>query len=471
MEFKPHDYQQYTIGRIIHSKKVFAILEMGLGKTVCTLTAINELIYNRFETERVLVIAPLRVADSTWGTEAEKWDHLHRLTVSKVLGTEKQRIAGLEATADIYCVNRENVKWLVDYFVKKKKWPFDMVVVDESSSFKNHTSQRFKALKKVTRITDRIVLLTGTPDPNGLMELWPQLFLLDAGERLGTTLTAYRDRWFKPGRRNGNIIYEYVPKHGAKEEIYKAIGDITVSLSAKDHLRMPERIDNVVKLKMPDAARQAYEQMELESVLQLERGEIVAGSKAVVANKLLQMANGAVYYEEITENAPGEFQTIRRVERIHDTKLDALEEIIEDNAGQTMLVYYNYKHDYDRLMERFAKYNPESIRSDEDIKRWNAGKVRLMLAHPASMGHGLNLQAGGSNIVWFGMPWSLELYQQANARLYRQGQAQTVVITHLVIEDSADEDVLESLQRKRVNQDELIAAVKARIEKRKTMRV
>lgn len=440
----------------------------SVDKTACTLTAINELIYNRFETERVLVIAPLRVADSTWGDEIDKWDHLKGLKLSKALGNEKQRIEALDTEADIYCINRENVKWLVERYVKRKRWPFDMIVVDESSSFKSSSSQRFKALRKVTKLTNRVILLTGTPDPNGLMDLWPQVYLLDEGERLGKTLTAYRDRWFKPGRRNGSIIYEYIPKPGAKEEIYRAISDIAISLTAKDHLKMPERVDNIIKLKMPEEVRKAYDQLEKDLVLQIDNGEIVAGNRGVVTNKLLQMANGAVYYDETVVDDTGMVKGyVRRVKQIHEAKLDALEEIIEDNAGQPMLVYYSYQHDYERLMERFRKYNPETIRSDEDIKRWNARKVRLMFAHPASMGHGLNLQAGGSNIVWFGVPWSVEIYQQANARLYRNGQTQTVSITHLLMEDTHDEDVMRSLQVGTINQDELIAAVKARIEKRR----
>lgn len=337
-----------------------------------------------------------------------------------------------------------------------------MIVIDESSSFKNNTSQRFKALRKVTKLAKRVVLLTGTPDPNSLMELWPQVFLLDGGERLGRTLTEYRNNYFTPGRRNGNIVYEYVPRKGAREAIYKQIEDITVSLTAKDHLKMPERIDNVIKLKLPPKARAIYTQMEIESVLELEKGVVIAGSKAVAQNKLLQITNGAVY--SIGEN--GE----KKVDEIHDEKLEALESIIEDNAGQPTLVYYNYQHDFDRITEWLKKYNPQTLRNGDDIARWNRGEIKLLVAHPASMGHGLNLQAGGSNIVWFGVPWSLELFQQANARLYRQGQQKTVVINYLLMDDTADEYVYKSLQNKRFNQDDFISAMKARIDRvRKNM--
>ena len=370
MKYIPHDYQKYTIDRMHDQKKIFAVLDMGLGKTSCTLTAIERLMYDDFEVGKVLIIAPLFVADVTWEDERDKWDHLRRLRISKILGTEKQRIAGLNTDADLYTINRENVKWLVDYFVRSKKpWPFDMIVVDESSSFKSGSSQRFKALKKATPITSRVVLLTGTPDPNGLMDLWSQVYLLDGGERLGKTLTAYRSRYFMPGRRNGNVIYDWIPREGAKEEIFAKLADIMISLTAKDYLKMPERIDNIIKLKMPEAARARYEQMEEDCILELEQGEIVAGNKAAVTNKLLQMANGAVYYEDIVADKDGVVTGIdRKVERIHDVKLDALEEIVEDNAGQPIAVFYNFQHDLDRLLERFKKYKPTVIRSRADIE-------------------------------------------------------------------------------------------------------
>lgn len=424
--------------------------------------------YDSFEISKALVIAPLYVADVTWEDERDKWDHLRKLQLSKILGTEKQRIAGLTATADVYVINRENVKWLIEYYIKRKKpWPFDMVVVDESSSFKSNSSQRFKALKKATPITDRVILLTGTPDPNGEMDLWSQTYLLDGGERLGKTLTEYRNRYFTPGRRNGNVIYEWLPREGAKEAIFAKLSDMMISLTAADYLKMPERIDNVVKLRMPPEAKEQYERMEEECILELESGDVVAGNKAAVTNKLLQMANGAVYYEEPEADEDGVVTGWQRKwVQIHEAKLDALEEIVED-YGQPLVVFYSFQHDFERLMARFAKYDPAVIRSRKDIEAWNRGEVRLLFAHPASVGHGLNLQAGGSMVVWFGLPNNLEWYQQANARLYRQGQKRTVVITHLLMEGTQDVSVMRGLKGKTLNQDELIAAVKARIKSRK----
>lgn len=464
MKYEPHDYQKFTIDKILECERLFAVLDMGLGKTSCTLTAIEELVNNRYEINKVLVIAPLRVADDTWEAERDKWDHFHGLRMAKMIGSAKQRVDALKAKADVYTINRENVKWLIDYLLQHKmKWPFDMIVVDESSSFKSHTSQRFKALRKVAPLAKRIVLLTGTPDPNGLLDLWSQAFLIDGGIRLGRTLTAYREQYFTPGRRNGNVIYEWKPREGAKEAIFGRLKDVMVSLTAKDHLKMPERIDNFITLKMPSEARAKYDQMEAAAILELEKGEVVAGNKAAVTNKLLQMANGAVYYEDTTEEG---VEPVKKVEWIHDAKLDALEEIIEDNEGQPVMVLYNYKHDFARLMKRFKDRNPGTIKDRQDIANWNAGKVKLLFAHPASMAHGLNLQGGGNIIVWFGVTNNLEHYLQANARLYRQGQTQTVVINHLLMEDTHDIDVMESLQRKRVSQDELIAAVKARIRER-----
>ena len=468
MKYIPHDYQRFTIEQMVERKKLFAVLSMGLGKTSCTLSAIAQLIYDRFEVEKVLIIAPLFVADVTWEDERDKWDHLRPLRIFKILGTEKQRIAGLNQNADVYTINRENVKWLIDYFVKKgRAWPFDMIVVDESSSFKSGSSQRFRALRKATAVVDRVVLLTGTPDPNGLMDLWSQTYLLDGGERLGKTLTEYRNRYFTPGRRNGNVIYEWLPREGAKEAIFAKLSDVMISLTAADYLKMPERIDNVVKLRMPPEAKEQYERMEEECILELESGDVVAGNKAAVTNKLLQMANGAVYYEEPEADEDGVVTGWQRKwVQIHEAKLDALEEIVED-YGQPLVVFYSFQHDFERLMSRFAKYDPAVIRSRKDIEAWNRGEVRLLFAHPASVGHGLNLQAGGSMVVWFGLPNNLEWYQQANARLYRQGQKRTVVITHLLMEGTQDVSVMRGLKGKTLNQDELIAAVKARIKSRK----
>lgn len=460
MQYRPHDYQQYTIDRMIREPKVFAVLEMGLGKTSCTLTAINELMRERYEVNRVLIIAPLRVADDTWESEINKWDHLQGLRISKMIGSREERIRALDARADVYTINRENVPWLVELLLERKqKWPFDMIVIDESSSFKNHQAKRFKALLKVAPLASRMILLTGTPEPNGEMDLWAQMRLLDGGDRLGRYITRYRDTYFTPGRRNGNIVYDYKLRPGAAEEIHAKLKDVMISLTAADNLTMPERIDNVIRLKMPEKAAEQYRRMERDAILELEKqeesGVVVAGNRAAVSNKLLQIANGAVYYED----DQGEKQWTD----IHDAKLDALQEILEDNEGKPVLVFYSFRHDYDRMMERFKGLNPGTIKDRDDIKRWNEGKIRLLIAHPASMGHGLNLQAGGNIIVWFGVPNNLEHYLQANARLYRQGQTQTVIINHLLMEGTHDEDVMVSLQAKRVSQDDLIAAVKARV--------
>lgn len=460
MQYRPHDYQQYTIDRMIREPKVFVVLEMGLGKTSCTLTAINELMRERYEVNRVLIIAPLRVADDTWESEIDKWDHLQGLRISKMIGSREERIRALDARADVYTINRENVPWLVELLLERKqKWPFDMIVIDESSSFKNHQAKRFKALLKVAPLASRMILLTGTPEPNGEMDLWAQMRLLDGGERLGRYITRYRDTYFTPGRRNGNIVYDYKLRPGAADAIHAKLKDVMISLTAADNLKMPERIDNVIRLKMPKKAAEQYRQMERDAILELEKqeenGAVVAGNRAAVSNKLLQIANGAVYYED----NQGEKQWTD----IHDAKLDALQEILEDNEGKPVLVFYSFRHDYDRMMERFKGMNPGTIKDRDDIKRWNEGKIRLLIAHPASMGHGLNLQAGGNIIVWFGVPNNLEHYLQANARLYRQGQTQTVIINHLLMEGTHDEDVMDSLQAKRVSQDDLIAAVKARV--------
>lgn len=456
MKFIPHDYQKYTIDQIKKKPKIVLILDMGLGKTVCTLTALNDLMYDSFEVNKVLVIAPLRVANMTWPDEIAKWDHLKNLRISKIIGSAKQRLEALERRADIYIINRENTKWIIDYYLSKtKKWPFDTIVIDESSSFKNHQSQRFKALKKAAAVSKRVIELTGTPAPNSLMDLWAQIYLLDQGERLGTSITKYRNTYFNPDKRNQVVVFSYKPKPGAEKEIYKKISDIAVSLKAEDHIKMPQRIDNFIKLKMPRNIRAIYEEMERNYLVSIDEDMITAASAGVVANKLLQMANGAVYDEN------------RKVIHIHDLKLDALEEIIEENEGKPIMVLYNYQHDRERLLQRFEKLKPRELETKEDLDDWNEGNIQLLLAHPASMGHGLNLQAGGNIIVWFGLTYSLENYLQANARLYRQGQKETVIINHLITEDTEDENAILRLTQKRMNQDELIEAVKAKIRKAK----
>lgn len=449
MEFKPHDYQQYAISKIIELLSVGLFMDMGMGKTVCTLTALWDLRYDYFDISKVLVIAPLRVADTTWSDEVNKWEHLKELRLSKVLGLEQQRLKALETPADIYLINRENVSWLVSQY--KNHWPFDMVVVDELSSFKSPKSNRFKDLRKVLPYIKRIVGLTGTPAPNSLMDLWPQLYLLDRGERLGRTLTAYRERYFKPDKRNQHIVYSYKLKPMAEQQIHEQIGDMCISLSAKDYLKLPERIDNVVKVKLDEAAMQKYKELEREKLLEVQDQEITAATAAVVVGKLLQLANGGIYDEE------------GNAHYLHQCKLEALKEILEDANGKPVLVFYNYKHDYEALMSCFKKLKPRKLDTAKDIEDWNNGKIQMLLAHPASVGHGLNLQAGGNIIIWYGLTWSLELYQQANARLHRQGQTNTVIIHHLVAVGTVDEHVMEVLKTKDKGQNTLLEAVKAKI--------
>lgn len=448
MLYNPHQYQEYATNRILNQEAVGLFLAMGLGKTVSTLTAIDQLLYNYFDVQKVLVIAPLRVAQKTWPDEIKKWDHLTHLRISKVLGSEKERLAALRAEADIWIINRENVEWLVDLY--GKDWPFDMVVIDELSSFKSSKAKRFRALRKVRPMIKRIVGLTGTPAPNGLIDLWPQVYLLDQGERLGKTVTGYRSRYFDPGKRNRTVIFSWDPKPGAEEAIYSKLEDLCVSMSAEDWLQMPERIDREVKVQIPEAARAKYDQLERDLLLPFAGGDITADTMAILSNKLLQMANGAVYDEN------------GATREIHQAKLEALDDILEAANGQPVLVFYNYQHDRDRILKHIP--TARVLDTEDDIEKWNQGKIPVMLAHPASTGHGLNLQAGGNIIVWFGLTWSLELYQQANARLYRQGQDKSVIIHHLVAEETIDRDVMQALAGKDVSQKALLEAVKARIE-------
>ena len=453
MKFIPHDYQKIAIEKIINLPAVGLFLEMGLGKTVSALTAIQELLYDRFEVSKVLVIAPLRVAQSTWPGEIEKWDHLQGLRLAKVLGSEKQRIEALHQPADIWIINRENTEWLVDYY--GRKWPFDMVVIDELSSFKNPRSKRFRALRKVRPLIKRIVGLTGTPAPNGLIDLWSQIYLLDQGERLGKTLTSYRNRYFDPGRRNQNIIFEWIPKPFAEERIYEKISDICVSMKAEDWLQLPERINNVLEIELPEKAKWQYKQLEKDLILPLLESDVTAANAAVLTNKLLQMANGAIYDE------------FGEAKEIHDAKLEALEEVVEAANGKPVMVVYAYKHDLDRIRKRLKKYNPRTLDSDQDVQDWNVGKIQVLLLHPASGGHGLNLQAGGNIIVWFGLTWGLEYYQQTIARLHRQGQTERVIVHHIIAKGTMDEEVLKALTDKTATQNDLMEAVKAKIEQYK----
>ena len=373
--------------------------------------------------------------------------------MSKVLGSEKQRIEALHQPADIYIINRENTEWLVDYY--GRKWPFDMVVIDELSSFKNPRSKRFRALRKVRPLIKRIVGLTGTPAPNGLIDLWSQIYLLDQGERLGKTLTGYRNRYFDPGRRNQNIVFEWIPKPFAEERIYEKISDICVSMKAEDWLQLPGRIDNAIEVELPEKAKSQYKQLEKDLILPLLGSDVTAANAAVLTNKLLQMANGAIYDE------------FGEAKEIHDAKLEALEEVVEAANGKPVLVVYSYRHDLDRIKNQLKKYKPRTLDSDQDVQDWNAGKTQVLLLHPASGGHGLNLQTGGNIIVWFGLTWGLEYYQQANARLYRQGQIERVIVHHIVAKGTMDEEVLKALTGKAATQNDLMEAVKAKIEQYK----
>lgn len=439
-----HQYQNYCVEYIIEHPVCGIFLDCGLGKTIITLSALWLLILDYFQVARVLVIAPKRVAEDTWSREFEKWDHLKGLKISKILGTKEEREAAFRVDADIYIINRENVAWLVDNY----RWKFDTVVIDELSSFKSNKAQRFKALKKVRPKVARIIGLTGTPAPNGLLDLWPQMNLLDMGVRLGRFIGGYREQFFLPDKRNRDIVYSYKPKQGAEEKIYSLISDICISMKAIDYLDMPEYISGNVEVVMDEKEQKLYEQLESEMVLSIGDEELDAVNAAALSNKLLQMANGAVYGEE------------KKVFHIHDRKLDALEDLIEAANGKPVLVAYWFKHDRERIMNRFKV---RDIDTSKDIRDWNEGKIPVALIHPASAGHGLNLQDGGSTIIWFGLTWSLELYQQMNARLWRQGQKNSVVIEHIITKGTVDEDVIHALERKDAGQSALIAAVKARI--------
>ena len=448
-----HEYQWAAVRHIIAHPYCALFLDMGLGKTVSTLTAVRILKDEYLEVSRVLVIAPKRVAEDTWTTECAKWEHLRGLRVSRVLGTERQRAAALREEADIYVVNRENVVWLVARM--RGAWPFDCVVIDELSSFKSNKAARFKALRMVRPMTGRVIGLTGTPAPNGLVDLWPQMFLLDMGERLEKTVTAYRAKYFRPGRTNGQVVFDYRINAGAEQEIYRRISDIVVSMKAEDYLSLPDLIDIPVEVSLSPEVMRKYERFEEEQVLRLadEEGDVSAVNAAALSNKLLQFANGAVY------------DTDGQAHEIHEAKLDALEEIVEAANGQPVLVFYSFRHDVARIKRRLKGYRPEEIGGAESIAAWNAGGIRVILAHPASAGHGLNLQTGGHIMAWFGLPWSLELYQQAMARLHRQGQRQPVRCYRLMAQGTMDEDVRKALERKRGGQDALMEAVKARIRK------
>ena len=446
MRYFPHDYQRYATDFIRNHPVSAVLLEMGLGKSVISLSAINELMLDYFDVSRTLVIAPLRVAISTWPEEIKKWEHLKYLTYSVVTGSEKERLDALGKPAHIYLINRENVDWLITK--SGFKWTFDMVVIDELSSFKSYQAKRFKSLLKVRPKVKRIVGLTGTPSSNGLMDLWAEFRILDMGERLGRYITHYRQNFFVPDKRNQQMIFSYKPKDGAEKMIYSLISDITISMKSKDFLKMPECVMNEVIVTLSDKEQKLYDSLKQDMVLSLEEKEIDAINAAALSNKLLQMSNGAVYNDD------------KESLHIHDRKLDALEDLIEGANGKPVLVAYWFKHDLEKIKDRF---DVREIKSAKDISDWNEGKIPVALIHPASAGHGLNLQAGGSTLIWFGLTWSLELYQQTNARLYRQGQDSTVVIHHILTKGTIDEDVMKALKTKEKIQDALIDSVKARI--------
>lgn len=451
--FKPHKYQSYCIDRLMSDKAVGLMLDMGLGKTIITLTAINELIYNTFDVDKVLIIAPKKVAESTWTREQEKWPHLKNLKISKVLGTLQKRIQALTVPADIYISNRENVQWLVDYY--KNDWPFDMVVIDELSSFKNQSSKRFKHLKLIRNKIDRIVGLTGTPAPNGLMDLWAQIYLLDQGERLGKNITAFRDRYFNYSRYGAMPFGEYSLKTGAEESIKSAISDICISLKSEDYLDLPDMINNKVYVELDNKARKKYQELEKQMVLELATGEVTVANAAALSNKLIQLSNGAIYDED------------RKVHQVHDCKIEAFKELVEGLNGKNAIVFYSFQHDVDRIKQALSKttLTVREFKTPQDELDWNAGKINILLAHPASTAYGLNLQDGGNHVIWFGLNWSLELYQQANKRLHRQGQDQKVFIHHLITSKSRDEDVMKALELKGDIQNTLLESLKVRIKK------
>lgn len=464
MRFVPHGYQRYCITRIIQEEALALFLDMGLGKTVITLTAVCDLIFNRFLVSRCLVIAPKKVAEDTWTREQDKWDHLNMLKIQPVLGAKEKRIRALNSPGNIFVINRENVPWLVDHY--RNDWPFDMVVIDESSSFKSHQAKRFKALRNIRRHIRRLVELTGTPSPNGLTDLWAQLYLLDGGQRLGRTLTEYRNNYFVPASRNATTIFSYEPLPGANEKIQEQIRDICISLSAKDYLSLPDRIDNVRYVQLDARARRAYEEMERERILELPDGALDAGSAAVLSGKLLQLANGAVYHTKETV-VDDHVTEEREVVQIHDNKLEGFLELLEELGGKHALVFYNFQHDLERIHRVLAKTKlaVRELKGTADIAEWNAGRIDILLAHPASVAYGLNLQEGGSDVIWFGLNWNLELYQQANARLHRQGQKHTVYVHHLLAAGTVDEDVMSALRRKGDCQAALLEALKARVDK------
>lgn len=454
MEFRPHSYQRHCINKILETKKLGLFLDMGLGKTVTTLTAVKELKYNRFQVCKVLVIAPKKVAEGTWTKEAAKWDHTKMLRVSPVLGSQAKRIRALNTPADLYVINRENVCWLVDYY--RNAWPFDMVVIDESSSFKSHSAKRFKALAGISSRISRMVELTGTPSPNGLADLWSQVYLLDGGERLGKRYSQFRERYFQPDKRGADgMVYSYEAKPGTEESILAKISDICISMKAEDYLELPDLTYHEVLVELDKKSWKAYQDLERKMILELpEDDELISvTSAAALSNKLLQLANGAVYDED------------RQVHEVHDCKIEAFLELVESLQGKPVLVFYNYQHDRERILKALAKsgLRIRELKTTQDEDDWNAGRIDILLTHPASSAYGLNLQQGGNHVIWFGLTWNYELYTQANKRLHRQGQVNKVIIHHLVSTGTRDEDVMAALRRKDDVQNWVMESLKARI--------
>ena len=460
MKYTPHNYQAYCIQRVVEDPAIGLFLRPGLGKTVITLTAVNILKYFRWQVAKVLVVAPKTVAEATWGKEAAKWDHLQHLRISTVLGSAAKRIRALNTPADVYIINRENVEWLVDYY--KQAWPFDMVVLDESTSFKNGNSKRFKAMKRVRRFIKKMVLLTGTPSSKGLIDLWAQVYLLDGGERLGQTLGAYRERYFDPDQRSRTQIFSYKAKDGAESAVLAAISDICISMKAEDYLQLPENIQHEIPVALDPKALRDYKQFERDLLLEIDEAVVTASTAGVLVGKLLQYCNGAVYGTE------------GQVVPVHDCKLDAYMELLERLDGEPALTFYGYQHDRDRIIERLEKYNKgrkdklrvRVYKNAQDADAWNAGEVDVLLVHPASCAYGLNLQAGGHHVVWYGLNWSFELNDQGNCRLWRQGSPYDKVFIHyLIVQGCQDEDVMATIRDRADTHEAVMRALKARIKK------
>lgn len=461
MIFKPHNYQNFGVQHMVENEACGLFLDMGLGKTVTVLTGLDKLMNDMFviNSGEILIIAPKRVAEDTWPNEIAKWEHTRHFTYSLVLGSTKERLAGLKKKADMYIINREQVAWLVAYY--GNSWPFKVVVIDELSSFKNPSAGRFKALKSVRPLVDRVIGMTGSPTPKSLLDLWAQVYLLDRGQRLGNTISVYKDMYFRPDKRDAHRVFSYKVKEHIdsdilgenyyEKEIFDRIKDICISMNAKDWLDLPPRINRTVEIHLSPEERKKYLQFEKEQVLAMEETEINAVNAAALTGKLVQFANGAVYDDK------------RDYHVVHTKKLEALDEIVEDANGHPVLVFYQFKHDLERLQQWFKKYKPVVLKGPDDIKKWNAGEIDLMFVHPASAGHGLNLQAGGNIIVWFSLPWSLELYEQGNARLDRQGQTRSVIVHHLMVAETVDLDIAAALESKGLMQKRLMDAIKAKI--------